>query len=66
MSNLQEQYKEHFELYAKIAESVNKTSQLINEFGELPQTGVKNIDNIYHALHKAHEKVIEVFMPIEE
>lgn len=66
MSNLQKQYKEHYELYTKIVESVNNTSQLINKLGELPQTGVENIDNLYHALHKAQTKVIEIFIPIEE
>lgn len=66
MDNLEKKYKKHYELYVKISESVNNTSQLINKFGELPKTGVENIDNLYHALHKAQTKVIEVFTPIEE
>lgn len=66
MDNLEKQYKEHYEIYLKIVESVNNTSQLINKFGELPHTGVNNIDNLYHALHKAQTKIIEIFMPIEE
>lgn len=66
MSDLQKQYKKHYDIYVKIAESVNNTSQLINELGELPATGVDNIDNLYYALHKAHTKVIEVFIPIED
>lgn len=66
MNNLQEQYKEHYEIYSKIVDSVNTTSRLINEFGKLPVTGVKNIDNLYHALHKSQSKLVEVFEPIEE
>lgn len=66
MSDLKKQYKEHYELYKKIAESINNTSQLINEFGELPETGVENIDNLYYALSQAQTKVIEVFVPINK
>ena len=66
MNNLQEQYKEHYEIYSKIVDSVNTTSQLINEWGNLPVTGVENIDNLYYALHKSQSKLIEIFEPIEE
>ena len=66
MDNLKKQYKEHYEMYLKIAESINNTSRLINEFGELPYTGIDNIDNLYRALNKAQTKIIEIFMPIEE
>ena len=66
MNNLQEQYKEHYEIYSKIVDSVNTTSQLINEWGNLPVTGVENIDNLYHALHKSQSKLIEIFEPIKE
>ena len=65
MSNLEEQYKEHYGLYLEIVDSINRTSKLINEFGKLPVTGVENIDNLYFALHKAQEKMIEVFEILE-
>ena len=45
---------------------MNTTSQLINELGRLPVTGVENIDNFYYALHKSQSKLIEIFEPIEE
>lgn len=61
MKDLQEQYKEHFELYKKIVDSINNTSELINEFGKLPKTDVENINNLYLALHKAQLKMIEIF-----
>lgn len=66
MNNLQKQYKEHYEVYLKIIDSVNTTSQLINELGRLPVTGVENIDNLYYALHKSQSKLIEIFEPIKE
>lgn len=65
MSNLEEQYKEHYELYLKIVDSINITSRLINEFGKLPSTGVENIDNLYLALHESQTKIIEVFETLE-
>ena len=52
MNNLQEQYKEHYEIYSKIVDSVNTTSQLINEWGNLPVTGVENIDNFLEFLYR--------------
>lgn len=61
MSNLEKQYKEHYDLYLQIIESVNNTSRLINEFGKLSPTGVENVDNLYPALHNAQKKVIEIF-----
>ena len=66
MNDLKKQYKEHYEIYFKIIDSVNTTSQLINELGRLPVTGVENIDNLYYALHKSQSKLIEIFEPIEE
>lgn len=66
MNDLKKQYKEHYELCMKIAESINKTSELINEFGKLPTTGVENIDNLYFALYKAQRKMIEIFEEEEE
>ena len=57
----------HHKVYIpKIIDSVNTTSQLINELGRLPVTGVENIDNLYYALHKSQSKLIEIFEPIEE
>ena len=66
VDNLKKQYKEHYEIYLKIIDSVNTTSQLINELGRLSVTGVENIDNFYYALHKSQSKLIEIFEPIEE
>ena len=61
MRDLTEEYKEHFEMYKKIVDSVNETSRLINELGKMPITGVRDIDNIYHALYEAQTKVVEIF-----
>ena len=52
MNDLKKQYKEHYEIYLKIIDSVNTTSQLINELGRLPVTGVENIDNFLEFLYR--------------
>lgn len=66
MNKLEKQYSEHYKLYLEIVKSINKTSGLINKLGELPKTGVKNIDNLHFALIEAQSKVLEIFEPIEE
>lgn len=66
MDNLEKKYSEHYKLYLEIIESVNNTSRLINKFGELPKTGVENIDNLHLALIKAQVQMIEIFEPIKE
>lgn len=66
MDNLQQKCKKHYEIYLKIVESVNITSQLINELGQLPKTGIKNIDNLHPALIKAQIQMLEIFEPIKE
>lgn len=66
MNNLEKQYREHYKLYSEIVESINKTSELINKLGELPKTGVENIDNLHLALARTQSKVLEIFEPVEE
>ena len=66
MDNLEKKYNEHYKLYLEIIESVNNTSKLINKFGELPKTGVDNIDNLHYALIKAQMQMIEIFESIKE
>ena len=65
MNELEKQYKEHYGLYLEIIKSINRTSNLINEFGKLPATGVENIDNLYFALHQAQTTMIEIFETLE-
>lgn len=66
MQNIEETYKDHIEILEKIRESINVTSGLINELGELPLTGIENIDNMYFGLHQRQSKIVEMYLPIEE
>lgn len=61
-----EQYPEHFDLFVKIADSVNQTSALINQLGELPKTGDEYIDLLYPAFYEAHLHIINMFIVEDE
>lgn len=66
MQNIEETYKDHIEILEKIRQSINITSGLINELGELPLTGIENIDNMYIGLHQRQSKIVEMYLPIED
>lgn len=66
MNNIEETYVDHIELLEKIRDSINVTSDLINELGDLPPTGIENIDNMYLGLHQRQSKVIEMYLPLGE
>ncbi|MFR2314852.1 hypothetical protein [Terrisporobacter sp.] len=66
MEELIKKYPENYKKLNEIRISVNKTSELINELGDLPITGVDNIDNMYIGLHRAHSEVIKMFLTQEE
>lgn len=66
MQVIREQHKEHIEILEKIKDSVNETSRLINELGELPATNNMNLNLMYIGLHQRHLKVIEMFITSDE
>lgn len=66
MQDIREKHKDHIELLEQIRISVNETSRLINELGELPSTDNVNLNLMYIGLHKRHLKVIEMFLPVDE
>lgn len=66
MQEVREKFKDHIEVLEKIRESVNETSRLINELGDLPPTDELNLNLMYIGLHQRHLKVIEMFLPVDE
>lgn len=66
IKDYEKQYPEHYDLFSQIVESVNNTSHLINKLGELPQTGVENIDLLYTAFYDAHMHMINMFIEEDE
>ena len=64
--NYVEQYPEHHRIFCEIANNVNNISELINQLGKLPKTGVPEIDLLYEGFYDAHMHLINMFISEDE
>lgn len=64
--NLEQKYKEHYEKHKQIAMKINELTTLVNELGEMPYTGVQNIDSVSLALDYYCEKLIDLYIEVED